>query len=315
MEINADTQEVPEGLTEQQATDELLKRWSSNDEEPEAEPDEPEKEPQPEGDEEPTEEAEEAIPEDVEIDVGGAKFKAPKALEETFRQVEAKVKEIEAGATRKFQEAADLRKSVDTEKKAVAELQRVAHENAAILGDHAMVSRRLAAIEAIDIASTDEGALVRLNAEYNQLQAAKGRIEQQYQNNVLRMRDEESKAVRARQEHAEKLLSTHMKNWGPARQKELAEYAMSRGAPAEAISQITDAWMVQILDDAQYGRQMRDAKPELKRVIDPSKTLKPSGSGSKQSTSKAADAMAKAKKTGSIDDAVMALLARSKVRK
>jgi hypothetical protein len=315
MEINADTQEIPESLTEQQATDELLKRWTSKNEGPEAESDEPEEEPQPQGDEEPTEEPEEATPEDVEIDVGGAKFKAPKALEETFRQVESKVKEIEAGATRKFQEAADLRKSVEAEKRAVAELQKVAHENAAILGDHAMVSRRLAAIEAVDIASADEGALVRLNAEYNQLQAAKRRIEEQYQQNVVRAREEESKAVRARQEHAEKLLSTHVKNWGPARQKELAEYAMSRGAPAEAISQITEAWMVQILDDAQYGRQMRDAKPELKRVSEPSKTLKPSGSGSKQSTLKATDAAAKAKKTGSVDDAVMALLARSKVRK
>jgi len=319
VEIQTDTPETAvQGLTEQQATDELLKRWSPKEpaEKGEAEPEATEEVEQPEGDAETTEEAtEEAEPGEVEIDVAGEKFKFPAAVTETVKRIEAKAKEVEAGATRKFQEAADLRKAAEVQTKAVAELQKVAHANAGLLGDHAMVSRRLAQLEAIDIATTDAETLTRLNAEYNQLQAAQRRITEQYQNNVGLMREEEGKAARAKQEHSERLLSAHIKGWGPEKQKALAEYAMSRGAPAEALKQITDAWMVEILDDAAYGRQMRESKQNLsKRVQETPKTLKPSGTKT-QTLQKAEAAVLKAKKSGSVDDAVMALLARSNAKR
>lgn len=314
-----------QGLTEEQATQELLKRWTAKEEKPQAEAseestEEESTEEQPQGDATPEEETpEEEAPEEgeVEIDVAGEKFKLPAAVTETVKRIEAKAKEVEAGATRKFQEAADLRKAVEVQTKAVVELQRVATANAQLLGDHAMVSRRLQAIEGIDINTADPEQLTRLNAEYNQLQAAKSRIEAQYQANVSQMRDEEAKALQAKQEHAEKLLSTHLKGWGPEKAKALAEYAKSRGAPAEVLQGITDAWMVEILDDAMYGRQMRESKPNLtKRVQDAPKTLKPGGSGTKSAISqKAVEATARLKKSGSIDDAVMALLARSNARK
>jgi hypothetical protein len=304
-----------QGLTEQQATDELLKRWAPKEEpKDEAEPVTEEAE-QPEGEAEATEETEEAEPADIEIDVAGEKFKFPVAVAETVKRIEAKAKEVEAGATRKFQEAADLRKATETQQKAVAELQKVAHANAQLLGDHAMVSRRLAQLEAIDINATDAETLTRLNAEYNQLQAAQRRITDQYQANVTQMRDEEAKAVKAKREHSEKILQAHIKGWGPEKAKALAEYASSRGAPSEVLSQITDAWMVEILDDAIYGRQMKESKQTLtKRVQETPKTLKPSGT-KVQATQKAEALFQKAKKSGTTDDAVMALLARANSRK
>jgi hypothetical protein len=318
MDQETGTQETEtQGLTEQQATEELLKRWAPK-EEPEAKPDTEEtaEAEQPEGEAEVTEETEEeGEPADIEIDVAGEKFKFPVAVAETVKRIEAKAKEVEAGATRKFQEAADLRKATEAQQKAVAELQKVAHANATLLGDHAMVSRRIAQLEGIDINATDAETLTRLNAEYNQLQAAQRRITEQYQANVTQMRDEEAKAVKAKREHSEKILQAHIKGWGPEKAKALAEYAASRGAPSEVLSQITDAWMVEILDDAQYGRQMRESKQTLnKRVQETPKTLKPSGTKS-QAPQKAEAALQKLKKSGSMDDAVMALLARASNRK
>ena len=307
-----------QGLTEQQATEELLKRWAPKEEEPEAEveTEETSEVEQPEGDADTSEETEaEAAPADIEIDIAGEKIKLPVAVAETAKRIEAKAKEVEAGATRKFQEAADLRKATEAQQKAVAELQKVAHANATLLGDHAMVSRRLAQLEAIDINATDAETLTRLNAEYNQLQAAQRRINDQYQANVTQMRDEEAKSLRAKREHSEKILQTHIKGWGPEKAKALAEYASSRGAPPEALSQITDAWMVEILDDAAYGRQMKESKQTLsKRVQETPKTLKPSGTKT-QPSQKAEAALQKLKKSGSVDDAVMALLARASTRK
>ncbi len=322
MDQETDTPQAEvQGLTEQQATEELLRRWApkeSEGEKPEgeAEPEVTDEAEQPEGEAEATEETpEEAEPGEIEIDVAGEKFKFPAAVSETVKRIEAKAKEVEAGATRKFQEAADLRKATETQQKAVAELQKVAHANATLLGDHAMVSRRIAQLESIDINATDAETLTRLNAEYNQLQAAQRRINEQYQANVSQMRDEEAKAVKAKREHSEKILQTHIKGWGPERAKALAEYATSRGAPAEVLSQITDAWMVQILDDAQYGRQMRESKQTLsKRVQETPKTLKPSGT-KVQAAQRADQLVLKAKKSGTVDDAVMALLARANSRK
>lgn len=312
-----------QGLTEEQATQELLKRWTAK-EKPEASEEEATEETQdeqPQGDATPEEEPEaESEPEEtgeIEIDVAGEKFKLPAAVTETVKRIEAKAKEVEAGATRKFQEAADLRKAVEAQSKAVVELQRVATANAQLLGDHSMVMRRIAQIESFDINSTDAEALTRLNAEYNQLQAAKGRIESQYQENVSGMRAEEAKALKAKEEHSEKVLAAHLKGWGPERKKQLAEYAMSRGAPAEVIKGITDAWMVEILDDAMYGRQMRESKPNLtKRVQDTPKTLKPTGSGTKSAPAAKADQAAqRLKKSGTVEDATMLLLARAQARK
>ena len=318
-EIEVDTQETGvQGLTEQQAVDEMLKRWTPK-EEPGTEKPEPDTEAQdeqPEGDATEAEETEEGESEgEIEIDVAGEKFKFPVAVQETVKRIEAKAKEVEAGATRKFQEAADLRKAAEVQQRAVVELHKVSHANAQLIGDNAMVTRRLAQLEAIDINSTDADTLTRLNAEYNQLQAAQRRINEQYQANVGQMRAEEAKALKARQDHSETLLKTHLKGWGPEKAKSLAEYAMSRGAPAEVLSQITDAWMVEILDDAAYGRQMRDSKQTLaKRVQETPKTLKPSGTKT-QTLQKADQLVKQAKKTGSVDDAVMALLARSNARK
>jgi hypothetical protein len=321
-EATPETEGSP-GLTESQAVDSILKRWNKSEATPDKEDAAPETEetaeaePSQDTQAEPEPEAEDEADGDVEIDVGGSKFRAPKELTDTFRQVEAKVKEIEAGATRKFQEAADLRKSVEIQFASVKQLQMVAEANADLLADHRMVAKRLQQLEAVDINSTDADTLTRLNAEYNQLKAASTRIEAQYGANVKAMQGEQEKATRAKLEHAEKQLAARVKGWGPDRAKALFEYAIGRGAPPEALNGINDAWMIEILDDAAYGRQMRDSRPQIvKRVNDTQKTLRPGAAGTdKSGTAKAEQAMARVKKTGSVTDAAMALLARSQMRK
>lgn len=316
-----------QGLTVDEGVSALLQKWNTPEpkakEEPQEQTAETEVEEtqteQPEGDAQPEESdtQESADDGEIEIDVGGAKFKAPRALSDTFKQVEAKVKEIEAGATRKFQEAADLRKAVEVQSQSVAQLQKVAMENADLLADHRMVARRLQQLESVDINGTDAETLTRLNAEYNQLQAAKTRIESQYGQNVQKMREEDAKALAAKREHAEKVISSQIKGWSPEYGKKLAEYAISRGAPAEALEGINDAWVVAILDDAAFGHSMRQKQPQVtKRVAETPKTLTPGASGNRSATvAKADSAMQKFKKSHSLDDAVTALLARSQTKR
>lgn len=179
-----DNLEVQGGITEDQAASEMLKRWGASDDKeksPAPEPEDESTEEQPTGDaesdDEPTETETES--DDVEIDVGGEKFKLPPAQAEQAKRIEAKVKEIEAGTTRKFQEASELRKVAETQIQSAQQLQKIAHEQSDLIADHKMVERRLAALERIDInalADSDPVALTKINAEYNQLVSAKARI-------------------------------------------------------------------------------------------------------------------------------------------
>lgn len=316
--------EVSTGLTEDQAVAQILGRWGVTDEpRTEAAPEEPQEEAQAEQteqvdaevSEEPSEETGEE--DEAEIDVAGEKFKVPAQFKDTAQRIQAKAKEVEAGATRKFQEAAELRKSAETQLESVKQLQKLATVHADVIADHKMVAKRLQQLESIDIQNTDSDTLTRLNAEYNQLQAASRRLEQQLAKSAEEMQAEESKAVQAKLAHANEVLKTRIKGWGPEKAKSLTEYAISRGAPPEALSGITDAWMVEILEDAAYGRQMREHKSTAeKRVALAPKTLKPGASGkTTPSVVKAEQAMQRVKQTGSIQDAAMALLSRSQARK
>lgn len=311
--------EVSNGLTEDQAVQEMLGRWGKKTEQTEAEETPQEEETQQaQATAGETESQEESAEDDgeIEIDVAGEKFKIPKAVAETAQKIQAKAKEVEAGATRKFQEAADLRKATEAEAQAVTQLRRLAEANADLLADHRMVVKRLEALQNIDINNTDVETLSRLNAEFNQLSLAKQRIEGALRDSHQNMTVEEGKALQARQELANKQLAAEIKDWSPEYAKKLAEYAKSRGAPEQALAGIYDAWVIRILDDAAYGRAMREAKPQVeKRVAEAQKTLKPNGATKSNAQIKADIAVSRAKKTGSMDDAVTALLARAQQKR
>jgi hypothetical protein len=313
-----------QGLTEDQAVAELMSRWGKSVEPEKAEtPDKPASEEteeettdeQPQGDAKPEAEPEESEDDggEVEIDVAGEKFKFPKAIRESIQRVEAKAKEVEAGATRKFQEAADLRKAAEVQIQSAKQLQRISEAQADLLADHRMVARRLTALESIDINSVEPDALSRLNAEYNQLRAAKDRIEGQYKQNVGAMQEEETKSLSAKREHCEKVIASKVKGWSPEHARKLSEYAMGKGVPADTLKGISEPWMVEILDDAAYGAAMRNAKAAtFKRVEATPKTLKPGAAGNPNSAAQArvAAAAAKVKKSGSLADAASLLIAK-----
>lgn len=315
-----ETSTEAQGLTEREAVDQLLSKWGAEDKgEQKEEAEEQAEVEQPEGDAETEAEAEDkpdAEEGEIEIDVAGEKFKLPAKLTDTVRRIEAKAKEVEAGATRKFQEAADLRKAVELQSQSIAQLQQIAETNADLIGEHKMIARRLETLEKINHNALDAETLSKLNFEYNQLITAKQRIEAQYGQNVQRAQEEQSKAMQAKAEHSEKLLSQHIKGWGQETKRKLAEYAMSKGAPAEALSGITDPWMVMVLDDAMHGHAMRQARPNVKKVVEQAKTLAPTSAGPKTTTAQVKEkiALSRLKKSGSPMDAAMALLARAEAR-
>jgi len=320
-----EVQEVAsEGMTEEAAASAILKRWMP--EEPEKaeapatdEPAEPEAE-QSTDDAPPEEDAAEAESDEIEIDVGGEKFKLPSGIAEQAKKVEAKVKEIEAGTTRKFQEAAELRKVAETQIKAAQELQQIAHEQSDLIADHKMVERRLQALANVDInalADSDPVALTKLNAEYNQLQTAKQRIEAQYQASVSKSKETYGAQHQAKVVQLNEFAKRNIKGWSDDYSNKLMEFSVNTlGFSPDALRQGINEPLIKALDLAYQGHRVRTADPKAKQVLS-TKTLKPGSSAQSKTNAHAMAEKARQRlgKTGSTEDAAMALLARSKIRR
>ena len=320
-----DNLEVQGGITEDQAASEMLKRWGASDDKeksPAPEPEDESTEEQPTGDaesdDEPTETETES--DDVEIDVGGEKFKLPPAQAEQAKRIEAKVKEIEAGTTRKFQEASELRKVAETQIQSAQQLQKIAHEQSDLIADHKMVERRLAALERIDInalADSDPVALTKINAEYNQLVSAKARIESQYQQSVKTSQEEFTKQHQAKVVQLNDFAKRNIKGWSEDYSNKLMEFSVNTlGFSPDALRNGINEPMIKAIDLAYQGHKVRTADPKAKQIQD-TKTLKP-GSSAQSKTSAASMAeksRARLAKSGNVDDAAMALLYRSNSKK
>lgn len=313
--------EAPErGYTEEQAAEELLKRWtkdkpeSDKQDNPEESTDTPETESVDEG-EEPQED------EDTEIDVAGEKFKLPKHLKEQAERIQAKAKEVEAGATRKFQESAEARKLAEAHFKQAEKLHEVVSAHADIFADYKAVNNRLAQLAKVDanaLSQADPVALTRLNAEFNQLQLARGQIENALRNAAGNMEKVRSEAQKAKIAEIADFATKNIKGWSDDYSNKLLDYVVNDiGAPPEEIQGNMSKWLVKLIDKAYRGDAVQSAKPWEKKATGKQSTLTPGASGRPQGSAQKAfeTAQTRLKKTGSLEDAAVALLARSKLRK
>lgn len=313
-------QEVEASYTEDTAASELLKRWGSDpqaeeeatDEAPEVE--QTEQVDTPDGDE-PEDETPES--DEVEIDVAGEKFKLPTVLAEQAKRIEAKVKEIEAGTTRKFQEAAELRKVAEARIQQAEHLQKLAAESADLHADHRAISKRLAALESLDASQLDGEQLARLNHEYMQLNAAKQRVEGAYQQHIQKTTQARQQSQAQELQRLQGWAAKNVEGWSDKYSEELMDFAIKElGADAEALRAIVSEPVIKALHLAFKGHKVHSAKPNAKQVQS-SKTLKPGAAGQMKTNAvkQAETATGRLKRSGSVDDAASLLLARSNIRK
>lgn len=316
--------EAESSFTEDQAASALLKKWGATDE-----PQEPTEEQESEVEqadeatadtEEESSEPDESESGSEEIDVLGEKFKFSKADAETAKRLTSKFKELETGANRKFEEAASIRKAAEQAQANVQQLNQFVQANADLLADHRMVMKRLQAFESINAAQLqqeDPALLARLATEGQQLAQAKQRIEAQYQQNLTQMAETTKKAQQERFQEFDRFAKTNIKGWSDEYSKTLAEFAVKDlGYSPDQLTGTMSEALIKTLDLAYQGHKVKTSKPLDKRLNE-SKTLKPSGSGQPkgQAAVKAEQSFIKAKRSGSIDDAALALLARSNTRK
>jgi hypothetical protein len=322
--------EVQQSMTEAEGAEALLARWGARDsaeqeDESQAQADEQEQsDAQEQETEDNTEDGEtdefDAQSEEIEIDVAGEKFKLPPAIAEQAKRIEAKAKEVEAGATRKFQEAADLRKFAESQIESVKKVQEVAFKQADLLAEHRTVLKRMQQLEQVDfnqLAEQDPVALTKLNAEYVQLQSVKQRLEAAYQQAEHKMQQETQAQTVQRFQHLEQFAQKNVKGWSPEYSNTLMEFSVNQlGADPDALRAVMSEPVIRALDLAYKGWKLSQTDPKSKQVV-ATKTLKPGAAG--QVKSNAVQAVEKTqkslKKSGSVNDAAALILARSQMKR
>ena len=312
------------GISEDQAAQEMLKRWGSDDESPEPEDEEETSEQPEQSQDDAPEESEESDEgsesDDVEIDVGGEKFKLPPVFAAEAKRIESKVKEIEAGATRKFQEAADLRRVAESQIEAAKQLQKVSGEQADLIADHRLVTRQLEQLEKVDwnsLVTNDPVEATRLNVQFNQLNAAKARIEQAYQSALQKSQGVQAQIDGARLQQLNEFAQKNVKGWSQEYSETLLDFSVKQlGLDAEFVRQNISEALIKGLDLAYKGWKVQSTDPKSK-LVPTGKTLKPSGNtGVKTNAAITADkANKRLQQSGKVEDAVAALLARSSVKR
>lgn len=314
--------EVQQGMTEDAAASELLKRWGSPREE-EAAADADAEQPEQgdaQADDDAADDDSQSDDSTTEIDVGGEKFEIPTAFQEQAKRIEAKVKQIEAGATQKFQEAAQLRQVAEAEVQSARQVAALTQQQTEMVGDYRNVMRRIQQLEQVDVnalADSDPVQLTKINAEYNQLIAAKGRIEQAAQQSMAQMKALEAQQQQAKLQHLNDYAKRNIKGWSDDYSQTLLEFGVKELGfePAQLKASMSEP-MLKLIDLAYKGHRVQSSNPRDKRVLS-SQTLKPgsAGQGTTNAKTAAEKATARLKKTGNVSDAAMALLARSNIRK
>jgi hypothetical protein len=318
-------QEVPTGMTEDAAASELLKRWGASEDTPqEEEAEEAAEESQTEEvtseTEEESAEEEPQESEEVEIDVAGEKIKLPAVAAEVARKVEAKVKEIEAGATRKFQEASELRKVAEAQTEHAKQIGQLSQQEVDLLADARTIDRRLQHILSIDVNALheqDPATLARLTAEAQQLQFARQRVDQALQEargqKQVKVQEQEASRFKYLSEWSQK----NIKGWSDEYSQTLLEFSVKElGADPNTLRSVMSEPVLKALDLAYKGWKVQTAVPKDKQVV-ATKTLKPGSTGQVKTNAQATAVTATRRlaQTKSVEDAAAALLARSNAKK
>lgn len=316
--------EVQQGISEDQAASELLKRWGASEDTPPVEEttEEAEESDGQEATTETTEEAEEEpqASEEVEIDVAGEKIKLPAVAAEVARKVEAKVKEIEAGATRKFQEASELRRVAEAQTEHAKQIGQLSQQEVDLLADSRTIDRRLQQILSIDtnaLYEQDPAQLARLTAEAQQLQFTKQRIEQSLKQVQDQKQGKLTEAETAKFKYLNDWSAKNIKGWSEDYSQALLEFSVKElGADPQALRNVMSEPVLKALDLAYKGWKVQHTDPKGKQVTS-TKTLKPGASGQAKSSAQQAVETANRRfgQTKKVDDAAAAILARMNAKR
>jgi hypothetical protein len=230
-------------------------------------------------DEQPQPEAKDPeAPAEYEFELKGAKFKLPPELKEVTDHYSK-----HEDATRKWQEAADLRKNAELAMQQAKNFQALQGALQPQLEELAFINKQLKAYQKVDwnvLTQNDPLEAQKHFIAYQQIKEQKAEAEAAVRAEV----DKHSKGItetRARmQEESAKTLEHRIKNWNSEKLTALHSFAKSAyGFTDPEIAEIVDPRRIEEMHDAMQWRALQASKPQInQKVAQASKTLKPQAS-------------------------------------
>jgi hypothetical protein len=218
-----------------------------------------EQDPAPEGDP-PEDDGLEASEEEVEFDYNGKPLKLPKSIAEQLADVEETKKSIQRDATRKWQEAAEMRKAVETERETFMAQARMVDDLKDDFIEQRMVETRLQELQQVNFYQLSPEDQMRFVAEQNMLLQSRnqigGRIQQKQQD--LTRKQQESQYS-----HLQKAISELSKpdpetGWAGKFDKDVSDdltgFLTDHNVPIEVARTINHPAMVKIINLAKIGK-------------------------------------------------------------
>lgn len=199
-----------------------------------------------------------------EIDYEGEKLKIPKKLKDAFLR--------QQDYTRKTQEVAEQRRSIESEREQLQQFRQFQQENVREIAQlhglderMAWLAQNMRAIAAQDPAKGQEALM-----EFTQLQAARGQLAGSLAQKNQQMQLAAQSMASKRANEAEAVVMREVKGWSPTKYQELQDFARSNGVEPETLRQlfINAPQVAKVFDEAMRHRQSLEkraaarAKPE-----------------------------------------------------
>lgn len=268
---------------------------------------------------------EEAPSEEYEFDLAGHKLRLSKEnLKDQLPIIQAKAKELEAGSQRKFQEAAEARKQVEV-------LEQVAQSRIDLFVQAKQVDAEIKQLEAegpvlpysqiMALMNSDPMAAqaqIARSARLTELRSTLTQLGQEFQGAraqaeavMTQQRDQRMAATR-------QYAQSNIKGWSDDLDRALGQYVAKANIPQETVqSLVTDPRLYELAVKAYKYDALQQARPTVeKRAQEAPKTLKPNSANQTVTSAqvRARDAWGKFEKSGRMDDAVEAYLARQRAK-
>ena len=229
-------------------------------------------------------ETQEATDNLIEIDFKGGKYKLPSELKDLH---EGYLRQEDY--TRKTQDVAERQKVIDLiEQQATAQraLQSVTHPFVEKL---MALNNNLAQYQQVDwgtYSDQDPQAANKHWMTYQSLKERKATLEQEMQGAAAQHLQKLKESAENLRNENSKILSEKVKGWNSERDQKVRDFAAEKyGFSKQELSQVFDARLLRMMNDANEWHQLQASKPSIqKQAAQAQKTLKPSAT---QNTPKA----------------------------
>jgi hypothetical protein len=249
------------------------------------------------------------------LEFAGSKYRLkPGELGERVTELQSKLKELEGGATRKFQEAAQVRKQAE-------EMGAVMAQHAELFADFRAVNREIERIQGTDLQALSDSDPVTAQKEIArmvQLQQAQQRIGSQLQQAAAQMNQQRQDAIVQEVEAVKQYARSKINGWSETLDKALGEYVQKVQVRDQSLSVlVTDPALYEMAVKAYKYDTLQAAKPADKRAVQAPKTLKPQAASAQTNSAKARtdDLVKRIRSQGSTSDVANLFLARAGIRK